>query len=497
MYSAKKISNLIRSKNSHFWQSVQRRESLSLFHQMAESVPAYKDFLKHQHISHKTVKKWSDFKKIPSISKKNYLRKYHLKELLFGGKLDLPLVYTATSGSTGPPFYFMRGEDLDWQYSVIIEQFLENSTLDLKKPILVLVCFGMGIWIGGLITYKAFEIAAKRNNYALSLITPGINKQVIFNILQLLAPQYEQLVLVGYPPFIKDIIDESETANLDLKKYRKAILFAAESISEEFRDYIADKAGIKNLYLDIMNIYGSADIGAMAYESSLSTLIRRIAQRNKHMFETVFQPINKTPTLSQYNPLFTNFEESEGEILLTGKNALPFVRYAIGDKGGVFDYDQIDDKLLSHGVSLKKEISKIGIGHSASRLPFVYIYERIDLSATFYGLWIYPEWFRKALLLAPISRFLTGKFTLQTKFNSKQDQYLEINLELKKGVDQSDVDIDLILKKMIDALRENSSEYRELSDKLKKQAWPRLKFWPNESVNYFQPGIKQKWVKRP
>jgi phenylacetate-CoA ligase len=59
----------------------------------------------------------------------------------------------------------------------------------------VIVGFGMGVWIGGLITYKAFEIAAKRLGHPVSIITPGINKQEIFHALRELAPQFKETII--------------------------------------------------------------------------------------------------------------------------------------------------------------------------------------------------------------------------------------------------------------------------------------------------------------
>lgn len=479
-----KIKYLTKHKKSGYWKKIQEKNSLRLFHDASERVPAYKNFLFLNKINHKKIVSFSDFQKIPIITKKNYLSKNILADLTWDGKLTQPLVYTATSGTTGNPTFFMRTNTLDWQYSLFVEQFLESSQIDLKKPILVIDCFGMGLWIAGLITYKAFEIAAIRKHYPISIITPGINKREIFNILKFLAPQYKQIIFTGYPPFLKDIFDDTIIEKIQLKKYIIKVLFAAEAISETFRDYVARQCGIKNVYRDIVNIYGSADIGAMAVETLLGTLIKRLVMQNK------------SGTFAQYNPLFINFEAVNGEIILTGNSALPLVRYAIGDKGAVYDYNAVEDIFKKHGFSLPKEVSQRKINDSTNELPFVYVYERVDLSTTFYGMWIYPEWLRNSLIISPINQYLTGKFTLMTKFDSFQNQYLEISLELKKGRKIFSTIKKLILEKIVSSLRISSSEYRELSDKLGNKVWPQLIYWPYESEVHFKPGVKQKWVKK-
>jgi hypothetical protein len=73
---------------------------------------------------------------------------------------------------------------------------------------------------------------------------------------------------------------------------------------------------------------------------------------------------------------------------------------------------------------------------------------------------------------------------------------LEINLELKKGVKFKQHYKKIALNKIIDVLRQKSSEYRELSYNMKEKVYPKLIFWPYEYTKYFTPGIKQKWVNR-
>lgn len=492
--NSKKILQDLKKKSENFWVKNGEIMSLRLFREMSQGVPAYKDFLKKNKINPSKIKTYKDFKSLPVISKKNYLRRYPLEKLVWKGSLKKHLVFTSTSGSTGVPFYFPRQEKLDWQYSILSELFLKNSSLDQKGPVLLIVGFGMGVWIGGLITYKAFEIAAQRENYPLSILTPGINKTEIFDAIKRLAPHYKQIILAGYPPFVKDIIDQAPNQGINLKKLNIRLLFAAESFPEKFRDYLVKKAGIKNTYLDTLNIYGSADIGAMAFETPISILIRKLSDKRQKLFQEIFSQTQRTLTLAQYNPLFVVFEEVEGEIVLTGENVLPLVRYSIGDRGGVFSFKDVILKMKKHGIDFKKEILTAGIQNNVYRLPFVYVYERSDFSTTIYGLQIYPEMIREALFNKDIVKFLTGKFSMITKFDRKHNQYLEINIELRKKVKLKKSSNEKVKNKIVQNLLTRSSEFRELYNYLKSRTPIRLIFWPYEHPQYFKPGIKQKWV---
>ncbi|MCX6712312.1 MAG: hypothetical protein NT041_01320 [Candidatus Vogelbacteria bacterium] len=280
----------------------------------------------------------------------------------------------------------------------------------------------MGVWIGGLITYSGYEIVRGRTAKKISIITPGLNKNEIFNAFKKLSPLFDQTVICGYPPFVKDVVDEAIDSGIDLKKLKVKFSFAAESFTEGFRDYLAEHAGLENKYRETINIYGSADIGAMAAETPLSILIRELALNNKKLFSAIFNGIEKTPTFTQFNPAFISFEEDHGEIVLTGDNTIPLIRYAIGDNGGVISFTDLKNKLKSSGIDLTKEMSKAGIADQKTELPFVYVYERKDLSTTIYGLNVFPEFIKDALIRPEIAKYCTGKMAMCTKFNNDQDK---------------------------------------------------------------------------
>jgi phenylacetate-CoA ligase len=489
--SANSILSQLSERDASFWESERSKVSLRLFHAAAERVPAYKNFLKKNKVNPLLVKSFKDFIQVPSTDKKNYVNAYPLHELSWDGKIDRLSIFTSTSGSTGNQTYFYRSEILDWQYSVIQEFFFRNS-VSINKPTLVIICFGMGIWIGGLLTYESMATLAKRG-YPISIATPGINKSEIFKILKKLSPQFAQTVIIGYPPFVKDIIDEAPDHDIKLSKLNIRIITAAEAYSEDFRDYLAKAVKIKNPVLDIMSIYGSADIGAMSFETPSALAIKRLCRSKMQVFDTLFNSIDKTPTLTQFIPSFINFESPNDELLLTGNSAMPLIRYAIGDRGGVYSYQQMNDKLALHGETIPKID---GDSSGKMQLPYVYVFERNDFSTTLYGLQVYPETIREVLIKTPFAKILTGKFTLVTRFSSKQDQYLEINLELGMAKNISKIAELQLQNAVVKNLLKKNSEYRELHKFIGDRSAPKLVFWPAEDPKYFRPGVKQSWINK-
>lgn len=470
--------------------------SVNLFQRAAKTLPAYKYFLASRKFDPTTVNDPISFAKIPLTSKKNYLVPGKLQDLVGPDSTANPLLFCATSGSTGEPYYFPRDEKLSWQYSFILENFIKCSSYGPGR-VLVLIGFGMGVWIGGIITHRAFEIAGQRLDTPLAILPCGYNKTEIFKALRKLSPEFDQTIIVGYPPFVKELVDEAESETVALDKLNIRFLFAAEAFTETFRNYVCQKAGVQDPILDTLNIYGTADIGAMAYETPLSILVRRLAIEDPLLYRDMFGQIEKTPTLAQYNPEFIEFEAIDNELVLTADGAIPLIRYAIGDHGGVFDYGHVKSLMHRYDMNLEAEIDRARIGKVINRQqPFVYVYERTDLSASLHGINIYPEFVKEGLLQEDMVPHFTERLTMATKNDVHHNQFLQINLELQKGVEPSPSLEKQALKTIRASLIKRSSEFSEISKSQSANQLLRIQLWPNGHPRYFAPGTKQKWVEK-
>jgi phenylacetate-CoA ligase len=491
--SLRGMAERVRTADSASWVRLHSRNSLALFRDAAKRVPAYRDFLNEHGIQAEKVRTRKDFEKIPATSKATYLKKYPLGDLCWDGILGHPAVFSSTSGSTGKPFYFQRHQHLDEESSILSELFLANGEHlpGPKHPTLVIIGFGMGVWIGGTITYSAFDIASRRG-YPVSILPAGVNKTEILKALHDLAPSFKQTILIGYPPFVKDILDEAEFEGVNLKALNIRLFFAAEAFTERFRDYLAEKVGIKNVYRDTLNVYGTTDLGTMAFETPTAILIRRLAMEHKHIFARIFGDAQKTPTLAQYNPAFVTFEASQGEILLTGNSAFPLIRYAVGDLGGVHTFAELKAIFAESGIDLEKEAKQRDV--PLYELPFVYVYERSDFTVKLYGAIIFPEHVKIGLQNPAHEKFITGRFTMATESDARHNEYLEINVELKRGIKEAEPLRAALVESVVKSLSVSSGEYQNNHVNMGERVTPRIVFWPHEHPKYFTPGTKQKWV---
>jgi len=164
----------------------------------------------------------------------------------------------------------MRHE-LDIAYR--FEQIFQTFRADQRRTLAV-VCFALGTWVGGMFTAACCRHLAIKG-YRITVITPGNKQEDICRIVQELGPDYEQVVLLGYPPFIKDVIDGGRVAGVDWPRYAPKLVFAGEVFSEEWRDLLCERIGSHSPAHDTASCMATADGGVLGNETPLSITLRK------------------------------------------------------------------------------------------------------------------------------------------------------------------------------------------------------------------------------
>ncbi len=491
-------SRLLRTKPESYWIKRGERMVLQLFAKASIHVPAYARFLKTRLRHPSTITSMRAFQRVPVIDKDSYLRTSSLPELCWDGNLaQSRMVISSTSGSSGEPFYFPRTSEQDLQYAALAEMYLRSNFLIHRKSTLYIVGWGMGVWIGGVFSYSSVRIVAERGKYDLSIITPGTNQDEILKAVQTLGPYYDQVIIGGYPPMIKDLVDEGNRRNISWKKYHTKFIFSAEGFSEQFRDYICTQTDLKNPYRDTLNHYGTVDLGTMAHETPLTILIRRLARTNTALNMDLFGDPHRQPTLAQYIPELFYFEEYKGGIICTAQSGLPLVRYDLKDIGGVKSFKEIHAIFEKHGILLSKEIARVHIEDTVWNVPFVFVFERSDFTVKLSGANIYPEEIRRVLEDPQIARFVTGKCTIRVDVDEHMDQYLMVHVELKR-FNSPEVGLkNIIQDRIVYELLQYNSEYAYLYKNLPiERMAPRVTLWPFGDAMYFGAPGKHRWVRK-
>ena len=483
------------SKQENVYESLVRdgqKAALKLFHHSAERVPAYKDFLKKQNIDHTKIKNFDDFVSyVPVVDKDNYLRQYPLADLCTDGNLFSNRIISVSSGSSGIPFYWPRGAHEDLEGADMFGEIYDDIFQMDQKSTLLVICFSMGTWIAGsFTTISSFGYADKGR--PVNLVTPGLEKGEAINAIKNLSANYDQTVVVGYPPFVKDIIEEGKRAGIKWPKINTRLLMAGEAFSEEWRDYVLKMVHSNSPYYDSSNIYGSADAGILGFETPLSVLVRRLYNKRPKARQAVFGT-DILPSIVQFDPTKRYFEKVGNELVFTTRAGLPLVRYNIKDTGGVLSFNEatapIQDRLFPLAKANDIDVERWN-------RPFVYLNGRKDFSVTIYAVNIYPENIKAALIDKRVQRWVTGRFTMATHNYSDMDQYFEVNVELAKDFVVKAQHQALIEEIVLEKLSKLNTEFHKLHAAIGVKALPRVHLVEFGNPDYFAKGVKHKWVKK-
>lgn len=464
--------------------------ALGLFHSVVSTVPAYQAFLHECNIEPADIQTWEDFQNLPLITKDNYLRRYPIADLCRGGQLESCDTIAVSSGSTGQPTFWPRFFSDELQIATRFEQIFHDSFHADTRRTLAVICFSLGTWVGGLYTANCCRYLASKG-YPIAIVTPGNNKPEIFRAIEALGDAFEQVVLLGYPPFIKDVIDSGRARGVEWQRYGIKMVFAGEVFSEEWRSLVGARVGSTNPCYDSASLYGTADAGVLGNETPLSICIRRFLAENPQIGRSLFGE-SRLPTLVQYDPHSRLFEERDGTLLFSGDNGIPLVRYHISDTGGIIPYQEMLKFLTDWGFDPIAELGETARG--VYPLPFVYVFGRSHFTVSYFGANIYPENVTVGLEQEPIKDWVTGKFVMQVNEDEDKNRFLSIVVELAPGIEADESKVAAIATSILTQLRRLNSEFANYVP-LESQM-PVVSLSEPGDPEYFPVGVKHRYTRK-
>jgi len=457
--------------------------ALGLFRDAAATVPAYADFLAGHGVDPAAVRSVEDLTRLPMMTKADYHNRYPLAERCRGGRLDACDMVAVSSGSSGRPTVWPRSVLDERLVAARFEQVFRDGFGAGEASTLAVVCFALGNWVGGMYTAACCRhLAAK--GYPITVATPGNNVDEILRVVAELGPHYAQVVLLGYPPFVKNVVDAGLAAGLDWHRYRIKLVLAGEVFSEEWRDLMARRAGMDRPHADVASLYGTADAGVLANETPLSARIRRFLAGRPDAARELFGE-SRLPTLAQYDPAARYFETEGGTLLFTGDGAVPLVRYHIADEGGLVAHGRMLDFCRDHGFDPGED------GHPQ---PFVYVFGRSLFTVSFFGANIYPENVTVGLEQPHIRDWVTGKFVVSSVEDEDRDRHLSVVVELAPG-EASTPERERAAAASIRAeLVRLNSEFANYVPP--GHQTPRVALRPAGDPEHFPPGVKHRYTRQ-
>lgn len=468
------------------------RSAISVFKDASSHVIAYQKLLKKHNIHPGKINNIDDFSKLPILDKKSYINNNILTDLLYS-----PIEYNYTieesSGFSGKSSFWPRFDGQDDLFADYAELGFEKSFNISNKKTLLINTFALGTWVTGTKFAKGTLQIANRKSNKLTVVNTGIKQESVIRYLETFTQYYDQVIIAGYPPFIKEIIELaiSNIPNFDIKKIN--IMTGGEGFPEEWRDYIASLLGYDPDLTPhrILSAYGAADIGLeLGYEQPITVFFRRMLIRNPELAEDfVPHSINTIPHFFQYNPLNIYVECLNSELLYTAKSGIPAVRYNLHDSGGLLSYN----KMLSV-IAKKFDLSKILNRFKPFHLPLLYLLGRTDGVISVSSANVYIEQLKAILNDTKLQKQLSGRFYAYSRFDSDFKPEFHVFVETDRI---ATTDKEYITDYFVKRLCAINQDYKEFYTTDKKQYKPHMHFISKNVFNkYANNSIKIRYLSK-
>lgn len=448
---------------------LQEKYLLYTFHLNAQRIPQYKKFLTQHHCNPQQIKTLHDFLTLaPETNKKNYIFKAHdMCDMCINGDYHNISMIVKSSGHSGKQCYWVRSHNEDLFGKTALSIALDENFKTDKKKTLIINGFILGSWVTGI---NFNELAS----WHCPVINVGPDKDEIFQTILDIGSSYEQIIITGYPPFIKNFVDDAITRKFPLKKYTLHFIGGGEDFPESWRTYLQ-----KQIKGKVRSGFGASDIGILGgMENDNTVFIRRLADKNHTLRQELFGDVQETPMLFQYPLNLFVYANEKKELVFTTilpEAAQPVMKYNLEDEGGTISHASMQKILAKHKIHRQLNLP----------LPFLYIVGRKNGPVNFNAFLIYPENIQECIYRNPqIETQTTGNFKFQSIFDTNHNRCLQIEIQLKPNIIPTHLLKQKYTQLIMKTLQEVNQGYRASYQKFPQLATPDILLYTNEKYPY-------------
>ena len=422
-YKRHKVLKILRNTSSEKFENTALKKLLKSLRQSYKISPAYRDIINKRNIRISDIKDLSEFKsKVPVLNKDNYFNQYSYSELL-GENCNKMKLAMSSSGFSGNFAFGFSSEK-----SLKSGQLGVDTTLDYwfdisNKKTFLINCAPMGVHV----------------ETSIPLAETSVRSDMALSLLKKISPSYDQTIIAGDPHFLKKLIEEGDEQKINWKKLHVSLITAQDWLPESLRTYLANRLGIDIDSNDDRGIFatmGMTELGLNVFhESKYSVAIRRTIIHDKKLRKLFLHSgMGFSPYFFHYYPFRTYIEsiktDDQEELLFSvtdKKSILPVLRYATGDSGKVFKYENFS-KLLQNSYpqfipDLKLPVA-IMSGRTKSRIQFANKFLSIeDIKEKLYLDYEFASSITGLLMIKPLKNRL--QLSIQLKDKVKKTSILE------------------------------------------------------------------------
>lgn len=418
------------------------------------SVPAYAEFLRQ--------KQWQPggaFVTRPVVDKAGYLTTFPYEKLL-GDDADQTFTIFKSSGSSGQSFYWPQLKQSSLSTCARVRAHLELTFAIQEKKTLAVVGLALGSWIGGEHFSWVLKSLALSTPYPFSVFSPGSNHDEIIEMCRRAEKYFDQILLVVCPSAIGHIQLRAEQSQRPLPLAKMKYLVLGEPFPESLRTSLQRRAGLSETANVIFSVYGSADTGSLGAESPASAALRKLLENNRPLAAQLGLPAGSAPHFFHCSAPDAYLERVDGELLITRWQGVPLVRYNLHDSALFFNWRELRAAVLAAPLAnpddapLRKIIETAG-----AELPdLIAISGRADACLILCGTNVSESMLNAAVRAEPLAGKLTGLYKARI-MHEHDRQFLELELELRTGVDLNCALEDEIYRELVQGLGREQPEF--------------------------------------
>jgi phenylacetate-coenzyme A ligase PaaK-like adenylate-forming protein len=330
---------------------------LSEFRRAAVEVPAYRTLLDEHGVRAGDVHDLASFAlRCPVLSKENTFDRFPLEQLSVGGQLADVADLLTSSGHGGRFSFGVISRKQAAASAAFIDRAFDDAFGIAARKTLAINCLPMGVVF---------------SSNLMTVATTSVREDMAVALVEAVGRQYDQIVLVGDPLFMKRFTDYARERGIDWSRYRVNAILGEEIFGPHFRGYLASSLGLNiNRPADgyIMSSFGVGELGLhLCHETPATIGLQRAALRNPALARDLFgagaaeDRVLPLPMIFTFNPLRTLIEvvgagaDRYGRMttsMLEADRMLPLLRYQTGDIVRLLDRDEVCRVAGRHGVSI-------------------------------------------------------------------------------------------------------------------------------------------------
>ena len=328
---------------------------LSEFRRAAAEVPAYRSLLGEHGVGAGEVHDLASFvRRCPLLSKENTFDRFTLEQLSVGGRLTDVADVLTSSGHGGKFSFGVISRNQASASAEFMDRAFDNAFGIATRRTLAINCLPMGVVF---------------SSNLMTVATTSVREDMAAALVEAFGHQYEQLLLVGDPLFMKRFTDYARERGLDWSRYRVNVILGEEIFGPHFRGYLAGSLGMNVNQPGagyIMSSFGVGELGLhLCWETPATIAIGRTALANPALARDLFGAgageAAVLPMVFTFDPLRTFIEVTSADpdgfgrmttTMLEPECMLPLLRYQTGDIVRLLDRDEVCRVARRHGQTL-------------------------------------------------------------------------------------------------------------------------------------------------